>query len=179
MANDPMANDPMANDIDETVAYIALRRVQNRYADIVTRQAWAELQDIMSPTCLITVNTVDRSFTFDGPDAIGEFIRTQIHDRFSFFEFVVLNTVMEIDTERGLAAARMYMQEVRQESSDGTRSDAYGVYHDRFVRDADGKWWMDQRFYRSFARTNPDDGPDLVVFDPPDTNLVELMNLNL
>ena len=34
---------------DEAAAYVALRRVQNHYADIVTRRAWPELHGIMSP----------------------------------------------------------------------------------------------------------------------------------
>ena len=100
-------------ELDETVAYVTLRRLQNRYADIVTRRAWPELAEIMRPDCVITVDLVDRAINFDGPTAIGDFIATQI-EQFDFFEFVILNTVMEIDAEAGRATARMYIQEARQ-----------------------------------------------------------------
>lgn len=165
----------MSSSIEEMVAYTAVRRVQSSYADIVTRQAWPELGTIMTADCRITINTLADDFDFVGPVAIGAFIDSQIRERFSFFEFVVLNTVMEVDPDSGLAAARMYMHEVRQERSDGSRSDAYGVYHDRFVRDDAGQWWFARRFYQSFARTNPDSGPDLLVFDPPEMDLKRLL----
>ena len=154
------------NDLDETIAYVALRRLQNSYADIVTRRAWAELSDIMRPDCVITINLVDRAIEFNGPEAIGEFIGGQL-EQFDFFEFVMLNTVMEIDAEAGTATARMYMQEARSAPGEG-RSDTFGVYHDRFHRDPDGRWWFARRLYQSYARTNPSgDEGDLTVFDLP------------
>ena len=159
----------------ETVEYIALRRVQNRYADIVTRRAWDELTEIMSPDCKVTVDTLDRSYRFNGPDEIGDFIGRQI-ERFSFFEFVVLNTVISIDHEHGTAGARMYMQELRQSSDDGRRTNAFGVYHDRLVKSPDdGSWRFVRRKYRSFARTAaPDAVGDLDVFDLPVIDLDEI-----
>ena len=168
---DQISPDPV---IAETVAYIALRRLQNRYADIVTRRAWPELHDIMRPDCTITVDLLDRSLDFDGPGPIGEFIGTQL-EQFDFFEFVILNTVIDIDATAGTASARMYMQEARQNADDGRRSDTYGVYHDRFERDGDGRWWFARRRYRSYARTNPEGGgADLTVFDLPDIPLSEI-----
>ena len=38
----------------ETVDYVALRRVQNAYADVVTRRAWPELVDLFLPDAIIT-----------------------------------------------------------------------------------------------------------------------------
>ena len=158
-------------ELDETVAYVALRRLQNRYADIVTRRAWPELAEIMRPDCVITVNLVDRAINFDGPTAIGDFIATQI-EQFDFFEFVILNTVMEIDAEAGRATARMYIQEARQSVESGQRCDTFGVYHDHFERDDNGRWWFALRRYKSYARTNPaGPGPDLTVFELPEISL--------
>lgn len=159
---------PDENEIAETVAYTALRRLQNRYADIVTRRAWAELHEIMRPDCVVTVDLVDRAIDFDGPQAIGDFIGEQL-EQFDFFEFVILNTVMEIDATGGSAGARMYMQEARQFIDGGIRADVFGVYHDRFDRDPDGRWWFARRRYQSYARTDPDPnaGPDLLVFPLP------------
>ena len=155
----------------ETVAYVALRRLQNRYADIVTRRAWPELHGVMRPDCAITVDLLDRRIDFTGPGEIGDFIGTQL-EQFDFFEFVILNTVMEIDATAGTAGARTYIQEARQNRDDGRRSDTFGVYHDRFERDADGRWWISRRRYRSYARTNPAGaGADLTVFELPDLDL--------
>ncbi len=165
------------NDLDETIAYVALRRLQDRYADIVTRRAWTELAEIMRPDCVITVNLLDRAIDFNGPQAIGDFIGEQLQ-QFDFFEFVILNTVMEIDAEAGTAGARMYIQEARSQRG-GNRSDTFGVYLDRFDRDPDGRWWFARRLYQSYARTNPTDRPadhkaDLTVFDLPSIPLGEI-----
>jgi hypothetical protein len=157
--------------VQETIAYLAIQRLQNRYADIVTRRSWPELQDLMRTDCVVTVDVIDRGIEFDGPLAIGDFIAAQL-EQFDFFEFLILNTVMKIDAGHGTATARMYIQEVRQGVADGRRSDIFGVYHDRFVRDEDGRWWFAERHYRSHARTNSaGSSRDLTVFDLPHRDL--------
>ena len=165
------------DELAETVAHSRLQRLQNRYADIVTRRAWPELHEIMRADCVITVNLVDDEIHFHGPQEIGDFIGGQL-EQFDFFEFVILNTVMEIDTDHGTAAARMYMQEARQSISDGRRTDTFGVYHDRFDRDPDGRWWFARRRYQSYARTNGGDRAegtaDLTVFALPEIALDQL-----
>ena len=92
-----------------------------------------ELADFVRADCPIVVDVRHKQFEFTGPTEYGQFIDRQL-ERFSLFQFVLLNTVLRIDTERGVAAARVYMQEVRQNVSDGRRTDAYGVYHDRLER---------------------------------------------
>lgn len=155
--------------------YITLRRLQNRYADIVTRRAWPELAEIFRPDCRLDLYLGDRSADFTGPEAIGGFISGAI-ERFAFFQFVVLNTVMEIDEASGRAAARMYMQEMRTEQDSGRRTDAYGVYHDVFDRDDNGRWWFRRRRYGSFSRTAAPDAPgDQVVFPVPEFDLLALL----
>ena len=54
----------MEPELQETIDYIAVRRLQNAYADIVTRRAWAELHDA----------------SFDSPMLIGEQV---LCDRYS------------------------------------------------------------------------------------------------
>lgn len=137
--------------IADALDYLDIRRLQNRYADIVTRREWDELHEIMRPTCTLELDLGDESKTFDGPRAIGDFIGTSL-EQFSFFEFVILNTVIDVDVAAGTAGGRMYMQELRQNVSDGRRTNAYGVYHDRFERH-DGTWWLARRRYASFSRT--------------------------
>ena len=164
--------DPLA----ETIAYVALQRLQSRYADAVTRRAWSELASLVRADCPIVVDVRHKKFELTGPSEYGEFIARQI-ERFSLFEFVLLNTVMRIDAEAGVAAARVYMQEIRQNVSDGCRTDAYGVYHDRLERDDQSRWWFARRHYRSFARTaEPRIEADYDVFDLPIIDLEDILN---
>ncbi|MYB03992.1 MAG: nuclear transport factor 2 family protein [Acidimicrobiaceae bacterium] len=160
----------------ETIEYVALQRLQSRYADVVTRRAWDELAGMVRPGCPIVVDVRHRQFELTGPAQYGEFIARQI-ERFSLFEFVLLNTVMHIDAPAGVAAARVYMQEIRQNVSDGRRTDAYGVYHDRLERDDDGRWWFAKRHYQSLARTaEPRIATDYDVFDVPGIALKDILN---
>ena len=160
--------------VAETVAYVALRRLQNRYADIVTRRAWHELSEIISVDCRVVVDVRHTKFELTGPRELGDFIERQIQ-RFDLFHFVILTTVMRIDAAAGTAGARLYINEIRQNRSDGRRTDAYGVYHDRFERDGDGRWWFARRHYRSLARTaEPRTPRDYEVFNPPAIPLDEI-----
>ena len=159
----------------EALAYVELQRLEGWYADVVTRRAWDELGDLVRADCPIVVDVRHTKFEFTGPTEYGEFIARQI-ERFSLFEFVLLNMVMQIDAGRGVAAARVYMQEVRQNVSDGRRTDAFGVYHDRLERGDDGRWWFAWRHYRSFARTaEPRVDTDYDVFDLPVIDLADIL----
>ena len=159
----------------ETMDYVAIQRLQSRYADVVTRGAFGELTGLVRADCPIVVDVRHKKFELIGPTQYGEFIARQI-ERFSLFEFVLLNTVMRIDVPAGAAAARVYMQEIRQNVSDGRRTDAYGVYHDRLERDSEGRWWFAKRHYCSFARTaEPRVAADYDVFDLPEIALEDIL----
>ena len=163
------------NRLAETMDYVAIQRLQSRYADVVTRRAFGELSGMVRADCPIVVDVRHKKFELIGPTQYGEFIAHQI-ERFSLFEFVLLNTVMRIDTPSGVAAARVYMQEIRQNVSDGRRTDAYGVYHDRLERDPEGCWWFAKRHYRSLARTaEPRVTTDYDAFDLPEVALEEIL----
>lgn len=139
--------------LQETVDYVAIRRLQCAYADIVTRRAWDELHGIFRPDAQVVVDTrVGDPLVLDGPGGVGDFISGAIA-RFSFFEFVILNTVIAIDGER--AQARMYIQELRQDADNGRWTNAYGLYQDHYTR-LDGRWWFASRRYGSMARTAPE-----------------------
>ena len=172
----PSHTTPSDPGLAEALAYVELQRLESRYADVVTRRAWGELADIVRADCLIVVDVRHTKFELTGPTEYGEFIDGAIQ-RFSLFEFVLLNMVFRIDAERGVAAARVYMQEIRQNVSDGHRTDAYGVYHDRLERGDDGLWRFARRHYRSFARTaEPRVDADFDVFDLPVIDLGDLLN---
>ena len=141
----------------ETVDYIAVRRLQDAYADIVTRRAWSELDEIFLPDVRLTLDrrTIE-PLVLDGPAAIGDFIDRAISG-LDFFEFVVLNTRVHLrhlgDDDR--AVARLYMSELRHDAASGRWNTVYGVYHDVHRR-VEGRWWFAERRYHSLARTARD-----------------------
>ena len=137
----------------ETDDYVAIRRVQSAYADIVTRRAWPELAGIFLPDAGVQIDTMSGDpLRLVGPDALGAFIGGAISG-FDFFEFVVLNTVIEIGTgDPDTATTRMYMNELRRDAESGRFTVVYGLYQDR-MRRVDGKWWFAQRRYQTLART--------------------------
>jgi hypothetical protein len=149
-------------EVRETVDYIAVRRLQDAYADAVNRRAWSEFHDLFRPDAEVVLDTRRGDLlSFVGPAGIGDFIAASI-ERFERFQFVVLGTTVALDGgER--ATARLYMCELRRSADEGRESIAYGVYHDDYVN-ADGHWWFGHRRYHSLART----APDLTVFPFPD-----------
>jgi hypothetical protein len=154
----------MEPELREAVDYLAIRRLQDAYADVVTRRAWPELHDLFRPDCELVLDVRDGEVrTFVGPDGIGRFIADAI-TRFSYFQFVVLGTRVNVASNGpDGSSARLYMCELRQDAADGRGSVAFGVYHDDYVR-IDGRWWFARRRYHSLART----APDLAVFPFPD-----------
>ena len=143
----------MADITQETIDYIAVNRLQHAYADIATRRAWAELDEIFVPDIPISIDLRDRDpLVFDSCDGFRGFVSAAV-DRFEFFEFVLLNTrvYLEHDGDPDTAVARMYMSELRQDHAEHNWSVVYGVYLDRFRR-IDDRWWFVSRNYSSLAR---------------------------
>ena len=139
---------------DDALAYLAITRLQAAYADVVTRRAWPELDDLFLPDAPVHVDTVTNPvIELVGPAALGQFIGGAI-ERFEFFEFVPLNTV--VDVQGDTATARLYMVELRQDRDGGRWSNAFGLYQDRYARSGeDGRWRFAERHYQSLARTSP------------------------
>lgn len=145
----------------ETIDYVALRRLQCRYADVVTRRAWPELAELFLSDAEVVLDRRDVApLVLRGPQAVGEFISKAIA-HFDLFEFVILNTVIDVRGDR--ASARMYMWELRHDPMGG-RSDALGLYRDEHVR-RDGRWWFAGRRYATLARSLP---ADFSVFPMPE-----------
>jgi hypothetical protein len=134
---------------------VALWRLQSAYADVVTRRAWDELHGLFLPTTTVLVDTVTApARSLVGPDEFGGFVGAAI-ERFDYFAFVILNTVVDLDGVRpDEAAGRIFMCEIRHEPAIDGWHNAYGVYQDRYQR-IDGRWWFADRRYRSMARTGP------------------------
>ena len=149
----------------ETIDVVAIQRVQAAYADAVTRRAWPALHGLFRPDAPVTVDTVTAEpIELRGPEAVGTFIAGAI-ERFEFFEFVILSShvVTAVDGDADAARARLYMCELRQEADGGRWSNAFGVYHDDYVR-RDGRWWFARRRYQSLARITLSERADVFPF---------------
>lgn len=149
----------------ETIDYVAVNRLQHAYADIATRRAWEELDEIFVPEIPIVINLRDRDpLEFESCEGFRGFVSAAV-DKFEFFEFVILNTRVYLSHEDDpdTAVARMYMSELRQDHAAHRWSVIYGVYHDRFRR-LDGRWWFTGRSYSSLGRPA---AADIEAFDFP------------
>ena len=107
--------------LQDTLDYVAITRLQNAYADAVTRRAWSEFHDMFLADAPVRVDTVTNAvIALTGPQEVGDFIGTAV-ERFEFFEFVPLSTRVELraggDPDR--ATARLYICELRQDAASG------------------------------------------------------------
>jgi len=140
-------------DVDqELLDYVAICRLQAAYADAVTRRAWSDLHALFIHDATVTVDTVtSEPLEFVGGGGIGGFIAGAI-ERFEFFELVILNVHVLGRGSADTARSRSFTCELRQESSNGHWTNAFGVYHDD-LRKVDGRWRYAHRRYQSIART--------------------------
>jgi hypothetical protein len=147
----------------ETIDYVAITRLQSAYGDAVNRRAWPEFDQLFLPTAPVRVDTVTNPVVdVTGPTELGAFIAGAI-ERFAFFEFVILNT--HVDLHGDSARGRVFMCELRQEHDEagGHWSNAFGVYHDDYVR-RDARWWFARRRYQSLARFSTTARADVFPF---------------
>lgn len=167
MTSDPPATSdpsaPTAAEVAATVDHAAIDRLGRAYADVVVRRDWAALHDLFLPDITIELDLVtapERSMV--GPDAFAAFVGPAM-DRFAFFEFVILNSNVELAPggDPDVATARIFMCELRQAHGEPHRNDVFGCYRDTYRR-VDGRWWFAHRRYRSMARY-----PEGAVFPLP------------
>ncbi len=138
----------------DTIDYVAITRLQNAYADTVTRRAWPEFHDMFLADAPVRVDTVTNPvIELVGPQQVGDFIGQAV-ERFEFFEFVPLSTrvALRIGGDPDHATARLYICELRQEAASGRFTRAFGVYRDDMSK-IDGRWWFARRDYQSLARS--------------------------
>lgn len=138
---------------DDALSFLAITRLQAAYADVVTRRAWPELEPLFVEGAPVHVDTVTNPVrTFHGAAEIGAFIDGAIAG-FELFEFVILNTVVDVAPDCRTATGRLYMVELRQDRASGRWTNAFGLYRDDYVRGDDGRWRFAERRYQSLART--------------------------
>jgi hypothetical protein len=145
---------PPDDALQDTIDYVAITRLQNAYADAVTRRAWAEFHDMFLAGAPVRVDTVTNPvIELAGPQQIGDFIGDAV-ERFEFFEFVPLSTrvVLRAGGDPDRATARLYICELRQDAASGRSTQAFGVYRDQYRR-VDGDWRFARRDYQSLARS--------------------------
>ncbi|HEY5170365.1 MAG TPA: nuclear transport factor 2 family protein [Acidimicrobiia bacterium] len=145
---------PLRDALQDTIDYVAITRLQNAYADAVTRRAWAEFDDMFVAGAPVRVDTVTSPvIELTGPNEVGAFIGSAV-ERFEFFEFVPLSTrvVLRAGGDADRATARLYICELRQDAASGRSTQAFGVYRDDYRR-VDGDWRFARRDYQSLARS--------------------------
>ena len=145
---------PPDDALQDTIDYVAITRLQNAYADAVTRRAWAEFHDMFLADAPVRVDTVTNPvIELVGPQQVGDFIGPAV-ERFEFFEFVPLSTrvAFRVGGDPDRAAGRLYICELRQDAASGHSTQAFGVYRDDYRR-VDGLWWFARRDYQSLARS--------------------------
>jgi hypothetical protein len=151
--------------VDDTADYLSIVRLQAAYGDAVTRRAWDELGPMFLPDCPIRLDLRHGSVIEEtGPVAIGALIARSI-ERFEFFAFTVVNTVVDVAPDGAAATGRLYIRELRQERDGHRWSTAYGLYRDTY-RKVEGRWRFATRDYSSLARTSAD-GDGMDVFQIP------------
>jgi hypothetical protein len=146
----------MAGPIDELLDRSAIDRLQRAYADGVSMRDWDQVRGLFVPDATVSLDLVTRpAVELAGPDALVDFVSGAL-ERFAFFQFVILNSHVELSTVDPVAAkARIHMCELRQEHGARKRNDSYGLYRDTYRKtDAQGYggWRFATRWYRSLAR---------------------------
>ena len=147
----------------QTNDYIAIRRLQDAYADVVSRRAFGELHDLFLPAAPVMSELPGRTREVVGAGDFGRYVEKRIAD-LDFFQFVILNAVVDlvVDGDPDRARARIHMCELRQSRADGRSTVLYGLYRDDYVR-RDDRWWFAHRRFSPLAVTQR----DLDVFDYP------------
>ena len=153
-------------EVEEALDHLAITRLQAAYGDAVTRRAWDELVPMFLPECPIELDLRDGTVVSKtGPVEIGQFIAEAV-ERFDFFAFTLLNSVIEIAPDVGHATGRLYIQELRRDRGTQEWTTAYGLYRDNYDK-ATGRWRFAVRRYSSLARTAAG-GDGMDVFTIPE-----------
>ena len=130
--------------------HVEIGRLLATYADVVTRQAWVELDDLFAPDARIHVDTVTRpAVDLVGAAGLAEFVAGALA-QFEFFQLVILNHVAG---RRGdhTATGRAAIAELRQSRETHEWSTTFGRYSDEYVNEGE-RWRFAARSYRSTAR---------------------------
>ena len=146
----------MTTELDALLDHSNIDRLQRAYADGVSMRDWEQVRSLFLPDATISLELVSRpAVQLAGPGELTEFVSNAL-ERFSFFQFVILNSHIEPSaTDPDAAKSRMFMCELRLQHDARKRDDSYGLYRDTYRRtdqDGYGGWRFASRWYRSLAR---------------------------
>ncbi|MCU1371051.1 MAG: hypothetical protein JWO77_2245 [Ilumatobacteraceae bacterium] len=146
----------MNPELDALLDHSSIDRLQRAYADGVSRRDWEQVRGLFLPDATISLDLVTRpAVQIEGPQALTDFVSGAI-ERFSFFQFVILNSHIEASAADPAAAkARMFMCELRLEDGGRKRDESFGLYRDTYRKTEEegyGGWRFASRWYRSVAR---------------------------
>ena len=153
------------DDLQQTIDWVAIRRLHARYADAVNRRAWTDFDDLFLPDAVVRIELPRQDpMESGGPAALGAFIERAV-ERFDWFQFLVLEAVIEwpAGTPEDEAVGRIYMVELRLDAKTGQETKAYGLYQDRYRR-TDAGWRFAARRFSPTAWS----GRDLSTLALPD-----------
>lgn len=141
--------------LEETVSRVAIQDLLGAYADSVNRRKWGELSALFLADAKIELTTLqERPIELTGPVALGRFIG-EVTERFDFFQFVLLNSRLELRLEADSALGRHFICEYRWEKAAGKWTQVFGVYRDRYRR-IDARWWFEHRAFDPLVSAGSD-----------------------
>jgi hypothetical protein len=136
------------DELQETMDWVAIRRLHARYADAVNRRAWADFRSLFLPDAVVRIELPRQEpVEAAGPEALAGFIEGAVK-RFDWFQFVVLEAVIEWPpgTPDDEALGRIYMVELRLDAKTGQETRAFGLYQDHYRRTDEGWRFAARRF---------------------------------
>lgn len=148
--------------LEEMASHLAIQRLLAAYADVMNRRAWGELPELFLADAKVELTPLKRPLIeVTGPASLGRFIH-EATERFGYFQFVLLNSRIELHLETESAQGRNFICEYRRDNVSENWTQVFGVYHDRFRR-ISGRWWFEHRTFHPLASN----GSDNVLFDVP------------
>ena len=159
-----MAEPERIDELQDTLAYVAITRLQGDYGDAVSRRAWDEVAAMFGPDCPLRLDVRSAVIERTGGPAIATFIAESI-ERFEFFAFTIVNTSVQVAADGCSATGRLSMRELRFGRDDKRWTTAYGLYRDEYHK-LDGRWRFAARDYATLARDRAD-GAGMEVFPIP------------
>ncbi|MBY0399667.1 nuclear transport factor 2 family protein [Myxococcota bacterium] len=141
--------------LEETVARVAIQALLGAYTDSINRRSWSELGALFLPDARIELKTLKQQpLELIGPEALGRFIADFVA-RLDFFQFVLLNSRLELRLEEGVALGRNFICEYRFEKAEGRFVQVFGVYRDHYRR-IDGRWLFERRAFDPLVSAGSD-----------------------
>lgn len=151
---------------DDSLAYVAITRLQNRYADVATRRAWAEMADLALPTARFSFDLqAGRVLEFVGPAALAEF-GSRATAGYSFYEYLPLNTVVTVADDTS-ATGRFYALEIGVDAASGAWTEFYGFYFDEYAC-VESRWLFARRAFQILTHRT---GSKITSFPMPNQQL--------